>query len=66
MKKHRPFLKKKKDSSLNYDELRKLYQFFKKYQRNHPDFNGTKMMLKLYPMIDFSMLDKEFKTTDES
>lgn len=59
MTKGKKFKKEPKVNTINYDELKKLYVFFEKYQRNHPDFNASRVMKKLYPKIDLQFTDSK-------
>lgn len=45
------FFKNPKEHNLNYDfnDFNKFHYFLEKYRHNHPSFDITKIMIKLYP-----------------
>lgn len=43
-------------SSVDYEEIIDFYTMLLKYKNHHPNFNISKVILKLYPRLDLKSL----------
>jgi hypothetical protein len=48
--------KNKKNNDINFDEINVLYKMLIKYKKNHPCFNLKRVMLQLYPKLDWKKI----------
>lgn len=53
MSRKRLFSENQKENILDYEEIVRLYHFFKKYEANKPHLRGTIILKKLYFQIGF-------------
>lgn len=52
-------LKKKYNNlkSIDYNEIYRFYTMLLRYKQNHPSFSYKTVILKLYPQIDWELLE---------
>lgn len=48
-------------STIDKKEIFKFYKMLLKYKRRHPNFKVTKVILKLYPMLDLNQFELKQK-----
>ncbi len=48
--------KEKNRISIDYNEISQFYLMLLRYKKNHPNFNLKKIILKLYPQVDWNLL----------